>query len=89
MLLVQVDETNLLPSSVCKMCICHLEFLEKVAVDLQDFRELAQHSMSTHQSYGPLKRTRVTSSDVGVSPDMAKERSFIVTKERKWSFHVS
>ena len=74
LLLVQVDETDLLPSSVCKMCIRRLEFLEKAAADLQAFRELAQQSMSTHQSRGPLKRTRVTSSDAGVSPDMARER---------------
>ena len=52
----------------------HTEFLEKAAADLQAFRELAQQSMSTHQSRGPLKRTRVTSSDAGVSPDMARER---------------
>ena len=61
-------------SSVCKLCIHRLEFLEKAAADLQAFRELAQHFMSTYQSCGPLKRTRVTSSDIGVSPYMARER---------------
>ena len=35
LLLVQVDETDDLPSSVCKMCIRRLESLEKAAADLQ------------------------------------------------------
>ena len=74
LLLVQVDETDLLPSSVCNMCIRRLEFLEKAAADLQAFRKLARQSMSIYQSRGHLKRTRVTSSDVGVSPDTARER---------------
>ena len=77
MLLVQVDETDLLPSSVCKMCIRRLESMEKAVADLQAFRELAQRSMSTQQSNGPLKRTRVTSSDVGASPDTARERDLV------------
>ena len=70
---VKVDETDL-PSSVCKMCIRRLESLEKAVANLQAFGELSQRSLSTHQSNGPLKRTRVTSSDVGASPDTTRKR---------------
>ena len=72
LLLVKVDETDRLSPCVCRKCIRRLESLEKAATELQAFRELAQRSMSTHQSHDHLKRTRITSSDVGVSPDTAR-----------------
>ena len=46
----------------------------KAVADLGSFRELAKHSREALSAIGPLKRTRVTGSDVGVSPDTAKER---------------
>ena len=68
------------------MCIHRLEFLEKAAADLQVFREFTQQSMSTYMSSGPLKRTRVTSSDVGVSPYMARERPSSKSVRKKLVF---
>ena len=74
LLLVQGDETDFLPSTVCARCAYRYIIWTLWKRQLQIFRELAQRCMSTHQLYGPLKHTRVTSSDTGVSPDTARVR---------------
>ena len=45
------------------LCIPRLENLEKANADLQAFRELAQCSLEAQTN--PMKRTRVTSGEVG------------------------
>ena len=49
--------------------------LEKAAADLKAFKQLASCSISALERVRcPLKRLKCTSSDVGVSPDTARER---------------
>ena len=59
---------------MCETCKLRLMKLEKAVVDLAAFRDLAKHSRQEQMRAGPHKRTRVTSSDVGVSPDTARQR---------------
>ncbi len=70
---VTVDEDDQLPPHVCNMCTRRLESLEKATVDLKAFQELAQRSSALGQ-VNPLKRTRVTCGEVGVSPNTARAR---------------
>lgn len=87
---VSVDEDERISPQVCSMCTRRVVSLEKAAVDLQSFRELAQCSLtalqSAGQSAGPLKRTRVTSGEVGVSPDTARARPSSKLSRRQLSF---
>ena len=68
------------------MWLRRVEFLEKAIANRQAFRELAQRSMNAHQYYGSLKRTNVTSSGVGVSPDTAKARPSSKVARKKLFF---
>ena len=70
---VAVDENDGLPPHVCNMCTRRLESLENAAADLKAFQELAQCSSALGQ-VNPLKRTRVTCGEVGVSPDTTRAR---------------
>ena len=69
-----MDEDEWISPYVCNniMCTPRLENLEKANADLQAFRELAQCSLEAQTN--PMKRTRVTSGEVGVSPDTARAR---------------
>ncbi len=72
---IRVDKMGRLSPHVCCMCTRRLESLENAAADLQDFKQLAQRSLEVaHATRGPVKRTRVTSGEVGVSPDTARAR---------------
>ena len=82
---IAVDEDDRLPPYVCSMCTRRLESLENAAADLKEFQELAQCSLQMGQD-NPLKRTRVTSGDVGVSPDTAKARPSSKLSRKKLSF---
>lgn len=65
---------------MCQMCKTRLITLEKAVTDLASFKALARNSrQALIRTTGPLKRTRVTASDVGVSPDTAKERPSSLT----------
>ena len=60
---------------MCPKCKRRLVSLENAAEDLVNFRELAKQSQSALKLWrGPLKRTKESSSDVGVSPDIYKAR---------------
>ena len=52
------------------MCQTRLVSLEKAVLDIKSFRDLAEHSSEALS--GPFKRTKVTNSDIGVSPDTAR-----------------
>ena len=56
---------------MCNMCQTRLVPLEKAVLDIKSFRDLAKHSSEALS--GPFKRTKVTNSDIGVSPDTARE----------------
>ena len=71
---VPLADTDRISPYMCDMCKTRLVSLEKAVTDLGSFRELVKHSREALSAIGPLKRTRVTGSDVGVSPDTAKER---------------
>ena len=57
-----------------KKCIRRLERLEKAAEDLENFGSQVTPSYVHVARRGELKRTKETSSSVGVSPDTAKNR---------------
>ena len=72
---VSVDANDGLPQGVCEKCKRRLEHLEFAAQDLVDFRKLARDSYTALvPPRGPLKRTKESSGEIGVSPDIAKSR---------------
>ena len=71
---VSVDEDDKISPLVCSMCKRRIVSLENAATDLQAFKQMAQHSLTALKSRAPLKRTKVTSGSMGVSPDTARER---------------
>ena len=56
-----------LPKHACSKCINRVKTLEKATADLSSFKRSARSVMEHHA--GCLKRTKETTSDVGVSPD--------------------
>lgn len=72
---VSVAKDDGLPGHICKKCKHRLEYLEKAAEDLVDFRDQAQayQRLLLPQVRGPLKRTK-ESSGTFVSPDTARVR---------------
>ena len=64
------------PEHICEKCKRRLERLEKAAEDLENFRSQASSSYNKLGTCrrGELKRTKETSSSVGISPDTAKSR---------------
>ena len=71
---------------VCHMCTRRIQYLENASADLKAFRDLAHSSLRHMQSRGPMKRTRVTAGEVGVSPDTAKVRPSSKLARKKLSF---
>ena len=73
---VPVSANDGLSQYICEKCKRKLDRLERAAEELNDFRLQAHR---TYQELGlrrrDLKRTKETSSAVGVSPDTAKSRS--------------
>ena len=86
LLKVAVDEDEWISPYVCNnsMCTPRLENLEKANADLQAFRELAQCSLEAQTN--PMKRTRVTSGEVGVSPDTARARPSSKLSRKKLTY---
>ena len=74
LLAVPVEKGDGLPSCICRKCKARVEVLEKSAADLASFKQMAECSRSTLGPLGPLKRTKVTSGEVGVSPDTVRQR---------------
>ena len=72
---VNVNESDGLPQHVCAKCVRRLGSLERAAEDLVNFRSQAVESYRALQpARGPLKRTKESSAQVGVSPDTVKAR---------------
>ena len=64
-----------LPQHICHKCKRKLERLEKAAEELEDFRTQASSNHTILASTRrELKRTKETSTSVGMSPDTAKSR---------------
>ena len=73
---VPIAENDGYPEHICEKCKRRMERLEKAAEDLVNFRSHANSSYAKLRTCmrGELKRTKETSSSVGVSPDTAKNR---------------
>lgn len=72
---ISIDRSDGQSPCVCDICKNRVVYLEKALVDLAAFKTLARSSPSQLQKVrGPLKRCKVTSGSVGVSPDTSKER---------------
>lgn len=83
---IPVEKDERVSPHVCCMCTRRIETLERAAADLQAFKELAKSSLDALQSRGPLKRTRVTSGEVGVSPDTVRARPSSKLSRRQLTF---
>ena len=72
---VPVAASDGLSGYICLKCKLRIVSHEKAAADLREFKETARCSVSALERVrGPLKRTKSTSSQLGVSPDTARER---------------
>ena len=72
------------------MCDKWIVSLEKSLPDLAPFKELAKNSGSALDRVGGLtKRKRETSSDIGVSPDKARERPSAKLTRKRLDFNVN
>lgn len=76
---VPVSKDDGLPTHICCKCKTRIVNLERARIDLEEFKELARCSKSAldrvrSTSKCPVKRTRNTSGNVGVSPDTQRER---------------
>lgn len=89
LLAVSVNEDDKISPYMCSMCTRRLVSLEKAATDLQAFKQLAQRSLAALISTGSLKRTRVTSGEVGVSPDTARARPSSKLSRRQLVFRCT
>ena len=71
---VPVTQADGLPGHICRKCKRKLERLEK-AEELESFRSDAKNTYSTFAlKRNELKRTKETSSSIGVSPNTLKSR---------------
>ena len=87
LLSIPVSTTDGLPGYICDKCKLRVVSLEKAAVDLREFKQLASCSMSALERVQcPVKRSKCTSSDTGVSPDTAKERPRSKLSRKKLDF---
>ena len=72
---VPVARADGLPGHICCKCKRKLEHLEKAAEELENFRSETKNTYSTLAlKRNELKRTKETSSSIGVSPDTLKAR---------------
>ena len=84
LLKVAVFQDEKISPHVCTMCTRRLESLEKANADLQAFQELAQRLLEAQTN--TLKRTRVTSGEVGVSLDTARARPSSKLSRKKLTY---
>ena len=70
MLDITIEDDEGVSPYVCHNCTRRLSLLEKAIEDRKAFRELAISSFNAQMK----KRTRVTSADIGVSPDTVRQR---------------
>ena len=72
--LEQIRCDNGLSGYIREKCKLRIVSHEKAAADLREFKETARCSVSALERVrGPLKRPKSTSSQLGVSPDTARE----------------
>ena len=72
---VPVTQADGLPEHICRKCKRKLERLEKAAEELESFRSEAKNTYSILSlKRNELKRTKETSSSIGVSPDTLRSR---------------
>jgi len=72
---LNVSESDGLPQHACAKCVRRLGSLERAAEHLVNFRSQAVESYKVLQpTRGPLKRTKESSAQVGVSPDTKPDR---------------
>lgn len=69
---VPVCEGDGYSAHICHKCKNRIESLERAAEDLVTFKVLARSAFTNPRT--ALKRTKETSSEVGVSPDTLRER---------------
>ena len=74
LLFVTVSVDDGISQYMCDMCKNRIVNLEKAVLDLESFRELATCSVSCLGQVKSLKRTKATSSEVGVTPDTERQR---------------
>ena len=85
---VPVSNHHGLSGYICQKCKIRLVSLEKAAADLNAFKQLANCSRSAVERVrGPLKRPECTSSDTGVSPDTARDRSRSKLPKKRLDFN--
>ena len=88
LLSVKVRSDDGLPGYICIKCKSRTVTLEKAAADLREFKQLASCSRSALERVrGPLKRTKCTSNDIGVSPDTARERPKCKLSRKRLEFN--
>lgn len=71
---ISVCSNDGLPGCICMKCSRRIETLERSAENLKKFKILAQDSYTTLSSRGPNKRTKDTSTELNVSPDIERAR---------------
>lgn len=75
---IEVAIADGLPKQICRACKTRLEAFERAEEDRAAFTEMANKSYKSYRalvaSSRPVKRTKVSSGDVGVSPDTATTR---------------
>ena len=59
---------------MCCVCKNRLVTLEKAVLDIRSFSDLVKHSSESLSAICPFKRTKVTNSDLGVSPNTARDQ---------------
>ena len=67
-----VSQDDRLPPHICSKCTNRVVTLERECVDLAAFKRSARASME--QAHRSLKRSKVTTGEVGLSPDTAWQR---------------
>ena len=69
---VPVSQDDHMPPHVCSKCMTKVIALEKAMMDLAEFKRSAGNALQNVQR--SLKRTKETTSEVGVSPDTQRAR---------------
>lgn len=72
---------------MCKMCKNRIIQLETAVLDLVAFQKLSELSrQALMRISGPVKRTKETSGDIGVSPETARQRPSSKRSRKKLVF---
>ena len=80
---ITVDKNDGLSAYICYQCKNRIVHLEKSLADLSAFKALAKSSSC---ATGNLKHCKVTSAEVGVSPDTLRQRPHSKMQRRRLEF---